>query len=76
MAVTSFHNAPCVTKEPDLFESVAHHDGAAKVRACKAVCATCPSDLKAECLTLGFWDGMALDGVFGGLSKAEREAMV
>jgi hypothetical protein len=73
---TSFATAPCVTDAPDLFESVAHHDGAAKVRECKAVCSSCPSNLKAECLTLGFWDGTALDGVFGGLSKAEREAML
>jgi hypothetical protein len=73
--ITDFHSAPCVAV-PDLFEDVAHHGGAAKVRACKAVCDTCPSSLRSECLTLGFWDGSALDGVFGGMSKAEREGML
>jgi hypothetical protein len=73
--ITNFEAAPCVP-HVELFMSVAEHDGAAKVRDCKAICQDCPSHLAEACLALGTEDGEVLDGVFGGLSKAERLALL
>jgi Transcription factor WhiB len=74
MAFTTFASAPCTAPENfDTFQSVIQHTGASKVAECKSICAPCP--VKAECLSLGTYDGDILPGVYGGLSQAEREAL-
>jgi hypothetical protein len=47
------------------------HAGTVKANACKEICATCP--LTEACLSLGTWEGVVLDGIYGGLTKTERE---
>lgn len=71
----NFDGAPCLTGDnPALFLSVIEHTGSAKVERCRRVCGECShSDI---CLTLGYYNGEALPGVFGGLSEAERDALI
>lgn len=72
MATTNFALAPCTRGEnAHLFQSMIDHAGTVKANACKEICATCP--LTEACLALGTWEGVVLDGIYGGLTKTERE---
>lgn len=65
---------PCQDHQP-LFLSIIDSAGSKKHERAKAVCATCPEATKAECLSLGWYDGRALEGIYGGLTHRERLAM-
>lgn len=66
--------AACADEDAELFFSVSEvGPGARQVAEAKAVCRACP--VRAECLAYALENGLT-EGVFGGLSAAERDALV
>ncbi len=68
--------AACRDVDPELFFPVGTSGPALlQVEQAKAVCARCPYDVRAECLSQALRTGEQF-GVWGGLSESERRAVV